>query len=71
MSTALIMREQLQDVPTSVRKPFSIEYKKDRKTIVFFFSALEDQYLTDLRNIKVLEFLNERLVSIVDYQLKQ
>ncbi|MDE3214482.1 MAG: hypothetical protein KGM98_14720 [Bacteroidota bacterium] len=71
MAKVIDVREQLQDDSTSVTKPFSIEDKRDRKTIVFFFSALEDQYLTDLRNIKVLEFLNGRLISIVDNQIKQ
>ena len=64
------VREILQDDSMSIQKPFSIRDIKDRRTVVFFFSDLEDQYLTDLRNIKVLEILNNRLITIVNNQLE-
>ncbi len=64
------VREILQDDPVTVQKPFSIQDIKDRRTIVFFFSGIQDQYLTDLGTISVLEFFNERLIKIVNNQLK-
>lgn len=64
------VREVLQDDPVIVKKPLSIQDIKDRRTIVFFFSAAQDQYLTDLRTISALEFLNDRLINIVNNQLK-
>jgi hypothetical protein len=64
------IREILKDDSISVQKPFSIRDNKDRRTIIYFFSDLEDQYLTDIRDLKVLAFLNERLVTIVNNQLK-
>jgi hypothetical protein len=64
------VREILQDHPVTVQKPFSIQDIKDRRTIVFFFSDIQDQYLTDLRTISALEFLNDRLIKIVNNQLK-
>jgi hypothetical protein len=70
MAKDIDIREIMKDDSISVQKPFSIPDIKDRRTIVFFFSDLEDQYLTDVRDLKVLAFLNERLVTIVNNQLK-
>jgi len=64
------VREILQDDPVTVQKLFSIQDIKDRRTIVFFFTDVQDQYLTDLRTISVLEFLTDRLIKIVNNQLK-
>jgi len=64
------VREVLQDDSITVQKPLSIQDIKDRRTIVFFFSNIQDQYLTDLRTISVLDFLNERLINIVKDQIK-
>jgi len=70
MAKIIDVREILKDDPVAIQKPFSLSDIKDRRTIIFFFSDNEDQYLTDLRTISALELINERLINIVNKQLE-
>src|SRR5690242_9747628 len=70
MAKIIDVREVLKNDPLAVQKPFSLLNIQDRRTIVFFFSVTQDQYLTDLRTINTLELLNERLINIVNNQLE-
>lgn len=70
MAKIIDVRELLKNDPDTTLKPFSIKDIKDRRTIVFFFSDNQDQYLTDLRTVSLLEFLNKRLINIVNQELK-
>jgi hypothetical protein len=50
--------------------PFNIKDQKDRRTIVFYFSDIQDQYLTNLRTLIDLKYFNTRLIDIVTKELE-
>jgi hypothetical protein len=70
MAKIIDVREVFKNDAVAVQNPFSLLNIQDRRTIVFFFSVVQDQYLTDLRTISALELLNERLINIVNNQLE-
>ena len=64
------VRSIIKNDSTIALKPFSIHDEKDRNTIVFFFSDVEDQYINSLKMIKNLDYINNRLIEIINKELK-
>ena len=64
------IRAVLKNDPVKTIHPFIIENDKERRLVVFFFSDIQDQYLGGISRSDEINKLNDKLLKLVNEEIK-